>query len=58
MLPKSRMDHTAIEKDLGSVRDVVKLFQGFVECIIIVVGQRRNPRFDFLRYTVSNLRSN
>jgi len=48
MLAQRRMDHAAVEEDLGGVRDDVELLQRLVEFIIVIVREGRHPRLDFL----------
>jgi hypothetical protein len=42
------MDDTAVEQDLGSVRDAVKDLQCLVELVVVVAGEGCHPGFDFL----------
>ena len=48
MLSQSRMNDATVEEDLGGICDIVKLLQGAVELVIVVVAERRHPRLDFL----------
>lgn len=48
MLAKRRMDHTAIEQDLGRVRNGVKGLQGLVKLVVVVGTEGCHPGLDFL----------
>jgi hypothetical protein len=48
VLAECRMDDTAVEQNLGSVRDAVKDLQCLVELVVVVAGEGCHPGFDFL----------
>jgi hypothetical protein len=48
MLAQRSMYDSAIEEDFRSVGDVVEDLQGFLELVIVVLGKRFHPCFDFL----------
>jgi hypothetical protein len=48
MLAQRSMYHSAIEENFRSVGDVVEDLQGFLELVIVIVGKRFHPCFDFL----------
>jgi hypothetical protein len=52
MLAQRSMYDSAIEENLRSVGNVVEDLQGFLELVIVIVGKRFHPCFDFL-YRVS-----
>lgn len=52
MFTKSGMNNTHVEKNLGSVCDVVEFFQRILKFIVVVSAQGRYPRLYFL-YRVS-----
>lgn len=48
MLAQRSMYDSAIEENFRSVGDVVEDLQGFLELVIVIVGKRFHPCFDFL----------
>ena len=42
------MDDTAVEQNLGRVRDAVERLQCLVELVVVVAGEGCHPGFDFL----------
>jgi hypothetical protein len=42
------MDDTAVEENLGCIRDAVKDLQCLVELVVVVAGEGCHPGFDFL----------
>ena len=48
MLAQRSMYHAAIEQNFRSVGDVVEDLQGFLEFVIVIVGQCLYPCFNFL----------
>jgi hypothetical protein len=50
MFANGRMDHAAIEKDLGGVGNSIESRQGLFEFLIVVVSECFDPGLDFLQY--------
>lgn len=42
------MNNTAVEQDLGRIRDSIKDGQGFLEFLIVVVAEGLDPSLDLL----------
>lgn len=49
-----RMDDTAIEQNLGRVRDAVKRLQCLLKIVVVVAAEGCHPGFDFLPRSQSN----
>lgn len=43
------MDDTHIEQDLGCVGDLVEIREGFVELVVVVTAEGRDPCLNFLQ---------
>lgn len=56
VLAERGVNDAHVKKNLGSIRDLLELLEGFVKFIVVVVGQRGHPRFDFL-YGAKSVRS-
>lgn len=48
MLSKRGVNNTAVEQNLGRVRDAVKRLQRLVELVAVVVAEGCHPGLDFL----------
>jgi hypothetical protein len=48
MFAQGSMYHSAVEEDFRGIGDVIEDLQGFLELIILIVGQRLHPCLDFL----------
>jgi hypothetical protein len=57
MFTQGSVDDAHVEKNLGRVRDLLEILQGFVELIVVVTAKGRNPRLNFLTVIVSTSRS-
>jgi len=38
MLAQCRMNHTAVEQNLGGVRDLIKHLEGILEVVVVIAG--------------------
>jgi hypothetical protein len=47
------MDYTAVEQDLGRIRDLVKHSQCDIEFVVIVAGEGCHPGFDLLPHLLA-----
>jgi len=47
---ESGMDDTHVEEDFRGIGNVLELFQGLVELVVVVPPKGGDPRLDFLQY--------
>lgn len=55
MLAEGGVNDANVEEDLGRIGDLLKLLQGFVELIIIVPSECRDPSLNFLKETTTQV---
>lgn len=48
MLSQRCVDDTAVEKDLGGIRDTIEYLNGLFVLLIVIEHQGQHPRLDFL----------